>query len=239
MRERRVDLERLARLLHLLLLAEVLDRAQVVQAVGELDQDHPHVLGHRHDQLAVVLGLGVLAALELDARQLRDALDELRDLVAELGAQLLDRRCPCPRRRRGAAPQRASARRAGAREDLGGTPRVVDELLPRLAHLAGVGVGGEVERARQQLPVDVGLVRLDLGDQLVDEILMSLQYCHRSSVPRPFRRSIPRSRDSQERVVPMNGGAHVHDDGDRPRSCSQIARLLRELDAAAPSPRSA
>ena len=89
-RERRVHLERLARLPHLLLLAQVLDRAQVVQAVGELDQDHADVLGHRHDQLAVVLGLGVLAALELDARQLRDALDELRDLVAELGADLVD-----------------------------------------------------------------------------------------------------------------------------------------------------
>ena len=85
-RERRVHLERLARLLELLLLAEVLDRPQVVEAVGELDQDHAQVLGHRHDQLAVVLGLGVLAALELDAGQLRDALDEGRDLVAELGA---------------------------------------------------------------------------------------------------------------------------------------------------------
>src|SRR5262245_21235361 len=80
MRERRIDLERLARLLELLLLAEVLDRAQVVQAVGELDQDDPQVLRHRDDQLAIVLGLRVLAALELDARQLRDALDELCDL---------------------------------------------------------------------------------------------------------------------------------------------------------------
>ncbi len=84
-RERRVHLERLARLAHLGLLAHVLDRAQVVQPVGELDQDHAHVLCHRDDELAVVLRLGVLAALELDARQLGDALDELRDLVAELG----------------------------------------------------------------------------------------------------------------------------------------------------------
>ena len=89
-RERRVHLERLARLLELLLLAEVLDRAQVVQPVGELDQDHAHVLGHRDDQLAVVLGVGVLAALELHPRQLRDALDERGDLVAELGAHLVD-----------------------------------------------------------------------------------------------------------------------------------------------------
>ena len=37
--ERRVDLERLARLLQLLLLAEILDRPQVVQPVRKLDQD--------------------------------------------------------------------------------------------------------------------------------------------------------------------------------------------------------
>ena len=86
MRERRVDLERLACLLQLLLLAEVLDRAQVVQPVGELDQDHAQVLGHRDDQLPVVLRLCVLAALELDARQLGDTLDEIRDLVAEFPA---------------------------------------------------------------------------------------------------------------------------------------------------------
>ena len=91
-RERRVDLERLLRLLHLLLLAEVLDRAHVVQPVGELDQDHADVLGHRDDHLPVVLGLGLLARLELDARQLRDAVDELRDLVAELVANVVERR---------------------------------------------------------------------------------------------------------------------------------------------------
>jgi hypothetical protein len=50
-RERRVDLERLLRLLHLLLLAQVLDRAHVVQPVGELDQDDADVLRHRHDHL--------------------------------------------------------------------------------------------------------------------------------------------------------------------------------------------
>ena len=62
--ERRVDLERLASLLRLLLLRLVLDRPHVVQAVGELDEDDAYVLRHRDDHLAVVLGLGLLAALE-------------------------------------------------------------------------------------------------------------------------------------------------------------------------------
>ena len=114
-RERRVDLERLLRLLHLLLLAEVLDRAHVVEPVGELDQDDPDVLGHRHDHLPVVLGLRLLAARELDPRQLRDALDELGDLGAELGARARRGPSRCPRRRRAGARPRSSARRGGAR----------------------------------------------------------------------------------------------------------------------------
>ena len=89
-RERRVDLERLLRLLHLLLLAQVLDRAQVVEPVGELDQDDADVLRHRDDHLPVVLRLGLLAALEGRPGQLGDALDELRDLGAELGAELVE-----------------------------------------------------------------------------------------------------------------------------------------------------
>ena len=173
-RERRVDLERLARLLHLLLLAEVLDRAQVVEAVGELDQDHAHVLRHRDDQLPVVLGLGVLAALELDPGQLRDAVDELGDLVAELVLDRLQVLRRCPRRRRGGARRRSSARRAELGEDLGDAERVVDELLARAALLAVVRVGRERERAGEQVAVELGLVLLDRLDQLVDELLMTL-----------------------------------------------------------------
>ena len=120
-RERRVDLERLARLLELLLLAEVLDRAQVVQAVGELDQDDPQVLGHRDDQLPVVLGLRVLAALELDAGQLGDALDERARSRRRTRCGSRRSRCRCPRRRRAAARRRASPRRAAGRR--GSSPR--------------------------------------------------------------------------------------------------------------------
>ena len=88
--ERRVDLQRLARLRHLLLLRQGAERAHVVEAVGQLDQDHPDVGGHRHHHLAVVLGLALVAALEGDPGQLGDAVDELGDLLAELGADLVE-----------------------------------------------------------------------------------------------------------------------------------------------------
>ena len=138
--ERRVDLERLARLAHLGLLAHVLDRPQVVEPVGELDQDHPDVLGHRDDELAVVLRLRLLAALELDAGQLRDALDELRDLLAELGADVLDLDAGVLDR---VVEERGGDRRLvhpQAGEDLRGAPRVVDELLAGAAQLPVVRV---------------------------------------------------------------------------------------------------
>ena len=61
---------------------------------------------------------------------------------------------------------------AQLRADARDAPRVVDELLARPALLAGMGLGGEPERAGQQLPVDVRVVRGDLGEQLVDEMLM-------------------------------------------------------------------
>ena len=121
MRQRRVDLERLARLLQLLLLAQVLDRPHVVQAVGELDEDDVGVLRHRDDHLAVVLRLGLLAALELDPRQLRDALDERwrRRRRTRHGPP---RSSPeCPRRRHGRAPRQAWTRHFRARR--GSWPR--------------------------------------------------------------------------------------------------------------------
>ena len=61
MGDRRVDLERLARLLELLLLRQRTERAHVVEAIGKLDQDDAHVARHRDDHLAVVLGLRLVA----------------------------------------------------------------------------------------------------------------------------------------------------------------------------------
>jgi hypothetical protein len=46
-----------------------------------------------------------------------------------------------------------------------------------------MGLRRVVERPGQQLPVRIRLVRLDLGEQLVDEVLVSFEYCHNPSVP--------------------------------------------------------
>jgi hypothetical protein len=170
----RVDLERLARLLDLLLLAEVLDLAEVVETVGQLDQDDPHVLGHRNDHLAVVLGLGLLAALERDPRQLSDAVDEARDLVAELGPEVVDVGVGVlddvveerGRDRLLVEPELG--------EDLRDAPGMVDELLAGTSLLPLVGFLREAKRPGDQVAVDRRVVGRDGLQQLVDEPLIPL-----------------------------------------------------------------
>ena len=56
-----------------------IERAHVVQPVGELDQHDAHVARHRQQHLAEVLGLRLLGRRKLQAVELRYAVDELRD----------------------------------------------------------------------------------------------------------------------------------------------------------------
>ncbi len=78
-----VDLQRLARDAPARLGRQVLEGLHVVQPVGELDQDHPDVLGRGEDHLAEGLGLDVVPAHVLVAGQLGDPVDQLGDLGAE------------------------------------------------------------------------------------------------------------------------------------------------------------
>ena len=83
-RQRRVDPEGLGGLLLLLGAREVVDRAHVVQAVGELDEQDPQVVGHRQQHLAQALGLLLLLGGDRDAVQLGDPVDQRGGDVAEL-----------------------------------------------------------------------------------------------------------------------------------------------------------
>ena len=153
-RDRRVDLQGLLRLVDLLLLRHRADRAHVVQAIGELDEDDPDVRGHRDHHLAVVLGLRLVARLERDPGELRDAVDEGGDLLAELLAHLVERR-------RGVLDgvvQQRGAERLGvepqARADLRDADGVHDEVLAGLAALVGVVLAGEDERRLDPVALD-------------------------------------------------------------------------------------
>ena len=88
MGERGVDLEGFAGDALALFGLQVLERAHVVQAVGELDDDDADVGDHGEKHLADVLGLMVFAVGELDLVELGDAFDDVGDLLAEAAGDL-------------------------------------------------------------------------------------------------------------------------------------------------------
>ena len=187
-RERRVHLERLLGLLDLLLLAQVAERVHVVQAVAELDQDDPDVGGHRDDHLAVVLGLLLLLGVEVHLGELGDAVDEHGDLLAEL---VLD-----PGQRGAGVFDDVVQQRAGDGDgvelELGGVERcahrVVDVGLTALAALLAVEDAGGDERARDEVPVRVGVVPLDGREEVVEQRPVLVRDLPQSCAVRQVRR---------------------------------------------------
>ena len=91
MSDRSVDFLRLSRDLYLAFGTQVPQCAHVVQAVGELDHDHADVVHHGEHHLADTLGLRLFARRELDFADLGDALDDVRDLLAEFRADVVHR----------------------------------------------------------------------------------------------------------------------------------------------------
>ncbi len=89
-RDGRVDVERLAGNLLLPRRRQKFQGAHVVQTVGQLDEHDADVVHHGQHHLAHVLGLRLFRRGEVDLADLGDALDDVRDLLAELGLDLVD-----------------------------------------------------------------------------------------------------------------------------------------------------
>ena len=158
-REGRVDLERLVGLALGRLGADVAPGARVVQPVGELDDEDPDVAGHRDDHLAHGLGLRGLAVGDLV--ELGDAVDEHRDLVAEVAPQLVEAVC---RVLDGVVQQRRRERRrrhAELGEDRRHGERVRDVRVAALAHLALVRMLGDGIRPLDDRQVGLRVVLAD------------------------------------------------------------------------------
>ena len=89
-RKRRVEEERFAGDLQLLVARLVVQRAHVVQAIGEFHQDHAHVLRQREQHLAEVLRLYAVRA-ELQAADLGEAVDDGGDRGTEEVLDIIER----------------------------------------------------------------------------------------------------------------------------------------------------
>ena len=171
MRQRRVDLHRLAGDALLLLRWQVLERAHVVEPVGELDDDDAHVLGHGHEHLSDVLGLLLLhRPRTAELAQLRDAVDQARDFAAKSLLDLGDREVGVLRN----VVQQGCGERLGVHLERGqvvrDSNRVGDVLLARAAQLALVGGDRRLVGSADQGLVDGRAVGRGLGHDLVDGV---------------------------------------------------------------------
>ena len=141
-------------------------RAHVVQAVGELDQDDADVLRHREQHLAEALGLRVLARRELDLVELRDAVDHVGHRLAErrLDLRLGDRGVlHHVVQERGGQPLRVEA---PLRQDARDRERVRDVGLAGLAELPAVSRVGERERALDERDIRLRQVIAEVSGEL-------------------------------------------------------------------------
>ncbi len=163
MRQRGVDLQRLARDPLLLCDRQVLEGAHVVQTVGELDEHHADVVDHREHHLAEALGLLLLLGIERDARDLGEAFDDVGDVLAELRLQDLARRQGVLEHVVQETGDDAGQVEPEVREDRRDRERVHEVRLSGGARLALVFLGREGVRPAQKIEVGVLDIRLDLG----------------------------------------------------------------------------
>ncbi len=228
--ERRVDLEGLARLAPCRRRRHVLPGAGVVQAVGELDDEHADVARHGDDHLAHRLGLRRVAVRHLV--ELGHAVDEHGDLLAVLLGELRERVVGVLDR---VVQQRGGERRP-VEPELGEDRRdrdgVRDVRVAALAQLAAVGALGGLVGALDDAEVRAGWLVRTAWSTGSSAGLPAL-----GRAPKRTRRSGRRARPSHRcrrsgaralrsarrpgvlahaRLLPQGGGRR-HDTGDQPR----------------------
>ncbi len=195
----------------LLRLGQRRDRAHVVQAVGELDEQDAHVLRHRDEHLAHRRRLLRLLRIELEPVELGDPVDDRRDVVAEVVDQVVERELRVLDR---VVQERARERdlvEAEVGEDQRHAERVRDVRVARAAHLIAVRVARDYVGPFDQRDVGVGPPRDDPVDEWTQRrgrsspIPVGRSYRSRDSCGSPTHTSTPRARDGG-RAGPVRPG---------------------------------
>ena len=156
--ERRIDIDRLLGGAPARVRRHEVERAHVVQPVGELDQQHAHVGRDREQQLAQVLGLLRLARDEVELLQLGQSVDQRADLRAE---RLVDLGAGRRRVLDGVVQQRRHDRRVVELEvgqDRGDFKRMGEIGIARGARLRAVRLHGVDVGAVEKVLVGVRIV---------------------------------------------------------------------------------
>ena len=139
-----------------------------MQAIGELDEDDADVVDHRQQHLAEVFRLALFGRGERDRADLGHAFDDVRDVFAELLADLL-------RRREGVfdhvvqqAGGDADRVELHVGEDVGHLERMDEVGLARMADLSLVLQGRKHVGLAEQFEVGVRAVAPDLVEQILE-----------------------------------------------------------------------
>ena len=220
--ERRIDIERLLGDAAARLRLHVLERAHIVQPVGELDQQHPYVLGDRQQEFAQVLRLLGFTRHQVEPLQLGEAFHQVPDVGAEqmvdLGAGglgILDRIMQ-QRRRDGGVVELVLGKDRGDFERMGdiGVARQPPLFAMRLH---GIHIG-----AVEKVLVRMGIVLADAFDQVV---LPDQRFCGpRRRVGRhAFGRAVG------QHFTRLRLGLHTWQIGGAVTNRKPIARRLRSL----------
>ncbi len=188
--QRRVNVERLAGDGLLAVGLQMLERAHVVQPVGQLDEHHAHIRDHGQQHLAHVFCLAVLAIGELDFVDLGDALDDVGHLVAEAGGNLLIGGGSVFHRVVQQARGDGGRVHLHLRQHFGHFKRMNNVRLARGAHLPVMMLDAELPRLADQRNVFGGPVGVDLLEQCLQTpahgLLIDLAH-HRLRLPRRSR----------------------------------------------------
>jgi len=151
-----------------LLVGQMVQGPHVMQAVGELDEDHADVVDHCQEHLAEVLRLALLAGRKGHGADLGHALDNMGDFGTEELLDALDGG-------QGVfdnVVEEAGGDRDGIElhvgEEVGDGERMDEVWLAGMAHLAPVLEGGEDVRAPEQLDVGVRAVGPDFFEEVLE-----------------------------------------------------------------------
>ncbi len=166
--DRRVDVQRLLGNLDPPLLRQVVERAHVVQPVGQLDDDDADVVDHRQQHLAEVLGLALLARRKRDGADLGDALDDVGDLRAKQLLDALDGGQGVFDDVMEQAGGHGHHVQAHIRKEIGHFQGVHHVGLPRMANLSLVLEGRKHVGPAKQLEVGIRVVAPDLLDHIFE-----------------------------------------------------------------------
>ena len=185
--KRCVHVERFGRDPLLFLLTQRMDRPDVVETIGQLDDEHPHVTSHRHDHLADRRRLLLLAVGESDSIQLGDTVDECRHRLAVFFRHRLDREFGVLDR----VVQQGSDHRLGVHsvpgQEVGDGERMGDVRLARLPALTRVQVAGCFVRSQNQVVWLMRVIvakpiqhRRQIGDDLTTRVPLGVSRHTRS-----------------------------------------------------------